>query len=257
MSLALGAIERDDTRTKEAVMPLLDHFHPPVVTTHGWSSFHVRWAAALCDALNEQLPAPRYLAEIQVNTGTRIESDVAEFAIDAALGNGPAGGVAVQTYAPPAAARSIPIVFPDEIEVQVFDVRQGKVLVAVIELVSPANKDRPEHRRAFAAKSVAYLHRGIGLIVVDIVPERHGNLHHDLFELLQEDSTADLPRDCYLYAVAYRPAQRGESSQVDLWPVPLALGQNLPVLPLALRGAFFVPVELEATYMEARRRSHL
>ena len=36
--------------------------------------------------------------------------------------------------------------------------------------------------------------------------------------------------------------------------MPLALGQPLPLLPLALRGAFFVPVDLEATYTEARQR---
>jgi len=44
--------------------------------------------------------------------------------------------------------------------------------VAAIELVSPGNKDRPETCRLFAAKCVAYLTRGIGLVVIDIVTER-------------------------------------------------------------------------------------
>ena len=57
--------------------------------------------------------------------------------------------------------------------------------------------------------------------------------------------------------MAYRPAQRGEASQLDLWPAALAVGAPLPLLPLALRGAFFVPVELEEAYSEARLRSNL
>ena len=47
----------------------------------------------------------------------------------------------------------MPAVFPDEIEVLVIHRSGGPTLVGAIELVSPANKDRPETRRAFAAKS--------------------------------------------------------------------------------------------------------
>jgi hypothetical protein len=66
-----------------------------------------------------------------------------------------------------------------------------------------------------------------------------------------------LSADTELYAVAYRPAHRGDNNQLDPWPVALAVGQPLPLLPLALRGAFFVPVDLEATYVEARQRCRL
>jgi hypothetical protein len=33
-----------------------------------------------------------------------------------------------------------------------------------------------------------------------------------------------------------------------MWPIPLAIGRPLPVMPLALRGVATVPVDLEATY---------
>jgi hypothetical protein len=81
-------------------------------------------------------------------------------------------------------------------------------------------------------------------------------LHNEVLDLLGQAAVA-LPADVDLYAVAYRPARRGESNQLDLWPVPLAAGQPLPLLPLALRGAFSVPVDLEAAYTEARRRCRL
>jgi hypothetical protein len=127
----------------------------------------------------------------------------------------------------------------------------------VIELVSPATKDRPETRRAFAAKCAAYLQRGVGLLVVDVVTERGGNLHAEVLRMLGHEEVVGLPPDAHLYAAAYRPARRGDMDQLDVWPAPLAVGRPLPLLPLALRGAFCTPVDLEATYTEARRRSRL
>jgi hypothetical protein len=244
-------------------MPLLDHFHRPVFPLHDWEAFHGRWAFAMSDRLNELLPPQRYLAEAQIHIGSRIEADVSEFELQPPVlteqGNGSEGGVAVevQTWAPPVAAQTVDIVFPDDIEVQVFDLRDGKRLVGAVELVSPSNKDREEAWRAFAAKCVAYLQRGIGLIVVDIVTNRRGNLHQQVLGLLGQTEASVLPAETELYAVAYRPAHRGDKNQLDLWPVALTVGQPLPLHPLALRGAFSVPVDLEATYMETRQRFHL
>jgi hypothetical protein len=243
-------------------MPLLDHFRVPIYPRHDGESFHARWAVALSDMLNGLLPS-RYLAEVQIHLGRQVEADVAEFELAPSIysdeGNGAQGGVAVQvqTWAPPAAVQTVDIVFPDDIDVQVFDMRDSKRLVAVIELISPGNKDRPEARRTFAAKCVAYLQRGIGLIIVDIVTIRGGNLHREVLDLLGQGEGSVLPADAALYAAAYRPAHRGDKNQLDLWPAALILGQPLPLLPLALRGAFFVPVDLEATYSEARQRCRL
>ena len=39
-----------------------------------------------------------------------------------------------------------------EYEVLVYDQVRGRTLVAAVEIVSPANKDRPENRQAFVAK---------------------------------------------------------------------------------------------------------
>ena len=45
----------------------------------------------------------------------------------------------------------------DEYEVRVYDVERGRRLVAAVEIVSPANKDRPESRAQFVAKCAALL----------------------------------------------------------------------------------------------------
>jgi hypothetical protein len=242
-------------------MPLLDHFHTPLLPRRPWESFHAFWAAAIGEALNRVLPS-RYVAAIHSHLGSRVEADVSEWEETATggepvSGNGDQGGVAVKFYAPPHTALTMSIVFPDDLEVRVLDLREDAQLAAVIELVSPGNKDRPETRRLFAAKCAAYLSRGVGLIVVDIVTNAHFNLHNELIELLRAGDAFVMPDEAFLYTVAYRPAHREESSLVDLWPHPLTTGQPLPVLPLALRGNGAVPVDLETTYTEARARSRM
>lgn len=240
-------------------MPLLDHFHPPVSQRRSWEGFHGLWAAALVEKLNRDVLGEEYFADMQVHVGSQVEVDIAtlEHAADAS-DRGAATATLAPTWAPPATTLILPAVFPDEIEVQVFSTVTGATLVGAIELVSPGNKDRVETRRAFAAKCVAYLTRGIGLIVVDIVTNRLANLHNEVIALLgQEEERFLLPSSAATYAVAYRPSRQPAGDQIEIWPEALALGEPLPVLPLALRNAGVVPVELEETYQEACHRSRL
>jgi hypothetical protein len=157
-------------------VPLLDHFHSPLAELRHWESFHAAWAAGIMRTLNRRVLPEGCFAETQVHLGGRVEIDVAAFdkgqRSAPATGEGSNGGVAVETWAPPTTALVMPAVFPDEIEIQVFHSSGGAALVAGIALVSPGNKDRPETRRAFAAKCTAYLQQGIGLVIVDVVRQR-------------------------------------------------------------------------------------
>jgi hypothetical protein len=243
-------------------MPLLDHFHPPLLGHRHWEGFHGWWAAAIAGNLNERLLPPEYFAEFQVTVGTRVEVDVATFNEDGIPEPPDADGgtaTAVQTlpWAPPTPVAVMPAIFPDDFEVQVFSSAAGPTLVAAIELVSPRNKDREEARHAFAAKCGAYLQRGIGLIVVDIVTSRHANLHDELVALLGHTDGFAFPTPTPLYATAYRPVHRQERNEIDLWREPLTLGEPLPTLPLAVRGLASLPIDLEGTYMEARKRGRV
>jgi hypothetical protein len=238
-------------------MPLLDHFHPPLSTNHSWESFHSNWATRIADAVNAQLPA-EFFAEEHTHFG-RVEIDVATFEHErpAAHRNGSSVAVAEpRVWAPTTADVTVPAVFPDSFQVKVFNTTAGPTLVAVIELVSPGNKDRAEERRAFAVKSASYLHQGISLIIVDVVTNRGGNLHNETARTFSDDSRL-MMTDADLYAVAYRPVLREERSEIDVWMHRLAVGQSLPTLPLRLTGDLFVPVDLESTYTEACRRRRL
>jgi hypothetical protein len=106
-------------------------------------------------------------------------------------------------------------------------------------------------------KCASYLHQGISLIVLDIVTERHANLHHEILQLLPAGAPSQLLAGLFLYAVAYRPLRREGREEIDIWPEPLALGSPLPGLPLALNAETVLRVDLEETYMDACRRRRL
>ncbi|MBY0232343.1 MAG: DUF4058 domain-containing protein, partial [Gemmataceae bacterium] len=154
-------------------MPLLDHFNPPLSLVRSWVSFHSMWCGVLVRRLNRMLPRPRFFAETNMHLGASVAGDVAEF--DREPGSGHMGLAMVPSTRP--AQLSIEAVFPDDIEVRVMDTRDGARLAAVIELASPGNKDRSEARRSFVDKCAAYLERGIGLMMIDTVTNRPGNLH--------------------------------------------------------------------------------
>ncbi len=239
-------------------MPLLDHFRPPLHPHRHWESFHVTWAGAIADALNEDLLPEGYFAEEHAHAGARIEIDVATFEDGRPVAASPNGTTtrAVKPYAPPAPPLVVPAAFPDAFEVLVYQSEGGAKLVAAVELVSPSNKDREPHRRAFAAKCAGYLAQGIGLVVVDVVTTRQANLHALVMELLGQTATG-LPATAELYAVAYRPVVRNGAEQIEVWPEPVALGQPLPTLPLSLSAELCVPIDLEGTYTAACGRRRL
>jgi hypothetical protein len=242
-------------------MPLLDHFRPPLYPRHHWESFHSNWATRLADQLNERLPA-EFQAEEHIHSGPSLEIDVATYeqasGRPAVLPNGPqTATLSAPVWSPPAPARTMPALFPDTFEVRVFHTVGGLSLVGAIELISPANKDRHDERRAFAIKCASYLHKGVSLIVIDIVTTRRANLHNETMRLMEAAADLDLPAEANLYAVAYRPVLRAEKPEIDLWPVSFAVGESLPTLPLRLTGDLFVPVDFEAAYQEACRRRRL
>ena len=251
-------------------MPLHDHFRPPIYLQHHWEAFHNRWAVALTDSLNERLPR-RFLAEAQIHISRRIEADVAEFertqlpGDTEATGNGhPAGsgGTAVAVaepvvYTPPAPDMAFPIEYQDAIEVKVYDAARDQRVVGVIELVSPSNKDRPEERETFALKSLGYLKTGIGLVIADIVTDRHFNLHNELVRVGRSDDRFQMVGSPTMYAVAYRPVRRADENLIDMWAHELLLAAKLPTLPLALKGYGCVPINLEEAYLEACKRSRI
>lgn len=232
-------------------MPLLDHFHPPLSKQRHWDSFHGAWAEAIAKHLNEDLLPPRYVAEARVKIGSRIEIDVSAFAESNGRAAEEDGSVAV--WAPPKATATAALEFGnlDLIEINIINDEEGPKVVSAIELASPANKDRPAHRRAFAVKCASCLQEGISVTIIDVVTERRGNLHAELLNLLNASATTPAQSANDLYAVAYRPLLGADKGRAEIWAEPLTLGAVLPTLPLWLGADLVLPLNLEQTYVAA------
>ena len=224
-------------------MPLLDHFHLPL-ERRSWQAFHSAWASNIAFHLNRGLLPEEYYAQPQVEVAGRVEVDVATFR-DAEPGG------AVATYAPPPAVLTAPL---DEAGIEAYTVTVthdfgGPQLRACIELVSPANKDRPAARRAFAAKCANHLRRGVGVIIVDVVTARAADLHVEIASSLDHAEGLDWTSPTKLYAVSYRGLVEDSSPRVEAWPHALAIGEALPELPLWLEPDLCLPLALEESYM--------
>jgi hypothetical protein len=126
----------------------------------------------------------------------------------------------------------------------------GHRLVAVIEIVSPANKDRADHVADFVNKAELALDRGVHLLVADLFPPTTRDpqgMHGALYERRAlEYDLFTLPADRPLTLASYAAGPR-----VEAYLKHIAVGMPLPDMPLFLRPDRYVKVPLEATYQAA------
>jgi hypothetical protein len=244
---------------EESVMPLRDHFRPPLDNLTAWEGFHAGWPMMIVLALQRQLPR-RYVAAPGVHSGSLVEINVSTYESDEAAVNSPEagngnGGVATAVWVPPRPTLTVMTDLPeqDEYDVRVYDTKRGRRLVAAIEIVSPANKDRPEHRRAFVAKCAALLQKLVSVTIIDLVTTRNFNLYGELLEMIGHTDPLLGAEPPPLYAVACRGTKQADAWQFETWFQTLILGQPLPTLPLWLADNLSVPLELEPCYEETCR----
>ncbi len=238
----------------ENLMPLLDHFHPPLHGPRRWEGFHHAWATFIAQQLHQETLPPDYFAESDISLGPELEIDVAAMEMKRPDASG--SDVATAVWAPPRPKIAAKVDFArlDSCEVRVYQNIGGAELRGAIELVSPANKDRAGSRLTFGAKCASYLKHGIGLVIVDVVTARSANLHAEIFEALEvKNRRAAWEAATGLYAAAYRPVTLRKNPRVEVWPETLALGEALPVAPLWLSLDLCVPLRLEDSYIAACR----
>lgn len=121
-------------------------------------------------------------------------------------------------------------------------------IVALLEIVSPANKDRPEHVEQFLNKLEEAITHGIHVLLVELFPAgKHDpvGLHGALLQRLGDDGTAP-PSDKALTVASYVADIRVKA----FWEY-LAYGNALPEMPLFLDPGVYVRTPLEKTYQTA------
>jgi hypothetical protein len=238
-------------------MPLRDHFRSPLDDMRHWEGFHATWPVMIVALLRRKLPR-RYFAEPRVHPASSAEIDVATFEKDeedvlATGGGNGNGGVVTAVWAPsrPTLAIATDLPAQDVYEVQVYDEKRHCRLVAAVEIVSPANKDRPDHRMAFVAKCAGLLRERVSVVIVDVVTTRTQNLYGQLLDLLGRSDPSLTPEPPPLYTAACRMTKRQSEWLLESWTHTLALGRPLPTVPLWLADDLAVPLELEESYEQS------
>jgi hypothetical protein len=192
-------------------MPLHDWTR---VRSNRFHDFHQGWTVELCNALNSAgLPAG-YFAMIETKTrglGLDDDLDLSDSHLpnlaDAAL------------YA--RRANRITIRRPDGIA------------TAVLEIVSPGNKDSVHAAEDFARKAVDFLLAGVHLLIVDLFPPGPRDpqgIHKLIWDRLCDEPFA-LPPDKPLTLAAYEAGP-----ETVAYVEPVAVGDPLPDMPV-----FFAP----------------
>ena len=122
-------------------------------------------------------------------------------------------------------------------------------VVAVIEVVSPGNKDSAHAIRSFTTKAVEFLRNGVNLVVVDLfppTPHDPDGIHQVIWNELTDTPFEPRPADKPLTVASY-DATGDLTAYVD----PVAVGDRLPDAPLFLAPGWYVNIPLEATYQSS------
>jgi hypothetical protein len=121
-------------------------------------------------------------------------------------------------------------------------------VVAMVELVSPGNKNNQNGLNAFARKAREALAAGIHLLLVDLFPPSARDPQGIHGAVWGDDCGADytLPKDKPLTCVAYIGGP-GAEAFIEL----VAVGDALPDMALFLTPDVYVLTPLEATYQSA------
>jgi hypothetical protein len=233
-------------------MPVHDWTRVEAGIFHG---FHLTWLGEISKALNGGLLPEGFYALPEQHAGRTIADVLTLHASPATLEAlspfSTTGGTAVAEARPRVRLRESIEAGPRALR-RSLAIRHvsGHRLIALLQILSPANKDRPQSVDDFVAKAVDALDAGIHLVLADLFPPGpcdpqgiHGAVRH---RLAQVDESYDVPAGEPLTLASYVAAAR-----VDIYLEQLSVGAVLPEMPLFLNPERYVLLPLESTYQAA------
>jgi Protein of unknown function (DUF4058) len=207
--------------------------------------FHQGWVVNLTNELNSGLLPPEYMAMTEQVTGRPIPDVVT---LQARTPKDEPGGIAVAT-APPTArviSRFEKINYAKRADRVVIRHGRGKV-VAIIEIVSPGNKDSRNAIRTFVEEAADILNQGVNLLIVDLFPPTPRDpqgIHKAIWDEFG-DEPFEIPPGKPLTVASYiggdMPVAYVES---------IGIGDPIPSLPIFLSETRYIPAPLNATYLQ-------
>jgi hypothetical protein len=214
-------------------------------------AFHHDWITDISRALNRSLLPPEYYALPEQIAGG-LGPDV--LTLRRPSGNGappsadlPNGGIALAVVPPKVRIRMGSEANRYAAKAKAVTIRyvSNHQIVAMVEIVSPGNKNNQNGLNAFVRKAREALSAGIHLLLIDLFPPSSRDPQGIHGAVWGEDCEADyaLPEDKPLTCVAYIGGAAAEAF-IEL----VGVGDVLPEMPLFLRLDMYVEVPLETTY---------
>jgi hypothetical protein len=218
-------------------------------------AFHTAWTGALQNVLNQGLLPEGYYALAEQHAGRAITDVLTLHASPEppkpAWLRPDTGGIAM-AEAPPRVQRKQTVEAGTPARRRSLAIRQisGHRLIALIEIISPANKDRTEHVDELVDKAVSALDRGVHLLLVNIFPpgpHDPSGIHGSILQCLEQyGEPYALPADAPLTLASYVAGP-----QVEIYLEHPAVGAPRAEMPLFLRPDRYVNVPHESTYQSA------
>ncbi len=233
-------------------MPVQDWTRVHAGTYH---AFHSAWNTHLMGALNAGLLPPDHYAMAE-QVLSRRQADVLTLSTLHAPSRPSAPALAVVDTAPAVRLRVRP---PDERPRRPVQRRRRVVVrhitdhrvVAVIEITSPANKDRRHSVRELAEKIVQLLEADIQVLLIDLLPPGRYDpqgLHGAIWRFFDPAGYQPPANEPFTLA-----SYRWDGSEPEVFLEPVGLGRPLIDMPLFLNRERYILVPLERTYLEAYR----
>ncbi len=231
-------------------MPVHDWRRVDAGTFH---AFHTGWITHLSEALNAGL-LPRGYYAMPEQHGGRLIADVLTLQTPSPSDPPPMpeeGGVAVADAPPQVRLRLTPT-SAGRATRRTLTIRHvsGHRVIALIEIVSPANKDRAAHVAELVDKAEAALCHGVHLLLVDLLlpgPHDPQGLHAAIWARFDDEPylpPASEPLTLAAYAAGPAP---------EAYVEHLPIGAPLAEMPLFLTPDRYVNTPLDQTYTLAFR----
>ena len=225
-------------------MPIHDWTKVPSGLFH---DFHQAWTGEIRKALNSGIMPNGYYAYVEQKLGGP-EPDVIAVETDSGKSKGLNGGTAL-LEAPKTRVvhrlESDAILYARKADRVVIRHHLGEA-VAIIEIVSPGNKESRSHFKEFLDKTTTFIRSGIHVLIVDLFPPTKRDPRGVHRAVLDEFGSRPFapPRGKPLTLAAYRA-----SYPLTAYVEPVAVGDTMPDMPLFITKDAHVPVPLEETYL--------
>lgn len=214
--------------------------------------FHHAWIAHMAEALNGGLlPTDFYALAEQIAGGLGPDILALQRPGNGETSSGNFAGVHTLTKAEPRVRlhlRAEPDIYAAKAKTVVVHHVSNHRIVAMVEIVSPGNKNSRHGLRAFVDKAVEMLRAGVHLLIADLFPpgpRDSEGIHKAIWdELIDNDFTPPADRPLTLASYIGGPVP-------EAFVEPTLVGATLTEMPLFLEPDTYINVPLEATYQSA------